>query len=406
MFLIFQKIGLARLLGARRPASHVCRSGTVTAIALLFFLGAMGKSAQFPLHIWLPDAMEGPTPVSALIHAATMVTAGVFLDRAARTCSSTSRPHGRHADRGRGSARSPRCARRPSRSCRTTSRRCSRTRRSASSATCSSRSASARTAPAIFHMVTHAFFKALLFLGAGSVIHGMHDEQDMRKMGGLRKFMPITAVTFIVGWLAIAGIFPFAGFWSKDEILAKAWCAPQLRAVGRRRRRRAVHRVLHDPPGVARLLRPRTIPRRRGTLSRRGRRPQRRRRRPSARHGEAHEPHESPWTMYLPLVVLAGLSVVGGLIDLPFTKRQARLPRSVARASRGGAPETGSSQRRRSCCRPSRSSSAWSASWWGVAVYRNGLRDDGNDPTTSSARWVRGRARRTRGTSTSGSLVS
>ena len=76
---------------------------------------------------------------------------------------------------------------------------------------------------AIFHMVTHAFFKALLFLGAGSVIHGMHDEQDMRRMGGLRKYMPITAATFIVGWLAIAGVPPFAGFWSKDEILAYAW---------------------------------------------------------------------------------------------------------------------------------------------------------------------------------------
>ena len=84
-------------------------------------------------------------------------------------------------------------------------------------------------------MITHAFFKALLFLGAGSVIHGMHDEQDMRRMGGLRKYMPITAGTFIVGWLAIAGVFPFAGFWSKDEILAKAWFDRRLRAVGRRR---------------------------------------------------------------------------------------------------------------------------------------------------------------------------
>ena len=85
---------------------------------------------------------------------------------------------------------------------------------------------------AIFHMVTHAFFKALLFLGAGSVIHGMHDEQDMRKMGGLRKYMPITAITFIVGWLAIAGVFPFAGFWSKDEILAKAWFERQTTGCG------------------------------------------------------------------------------------------------------------------------------------------------------------------------------
>ena len=230
MFLIFSKLGIARLLGDGRGRAAPRRRRTVTAIALLLFLGAMGKSAQFPLHIWLPDAMEGPTPVSALIHAATMVTAGVFLIVRARTRSSTS-PTTR-ARSSRGSARSPRCSRRRSRSCRTTSSGCSRTRRSASSATCSSRWASARTRAAIFHMITHAFFKALLFLGAGSVIHGMHDEQDMRRMGGLRKCMPITAGTFIVGWLAIAGIFPFAGFWSKDEILAKAWFDRQLRAVG------------------------------------------------------------------------------------------------------------------------------------------------------------------------------
>ena len=114
---------------------------------------------------------------------------------------------------------------------------------------------------AIFHMITHAFFKALLFLGAGSVIHGMHDEQDMRRMGGLRKYMPITAGTFIVGWLAIAGIFPFAGFWSKDEILAKAWFSHNyaLWAVGAAAR--VDDRVLHDPPGLAGLLRPRALAR-------------------------------------------------------------------------------------------------------------------------------------------------
>ena len=115
---------------------------------------------------------------------------------------------------------------------------------------------------AIFHMVTHAFFKALLFLGAGSVIHGMHNEQDMRKMGMLKQLMPVTAFTFIIGWLAIAGVPPFAGFWSKDDILAKAWYsggASGQGAVGRRARGRAAHRVLHDPPGVAGVLRQRAL---------------------------------------------------------------------------------------------------------------------------------------------------
>ena len=112
---------------------------------------------------------------------------------------------------------------------------------------------------AIFHMVTHAFFKALMFLGAGSVMHGMEDEQDMRLMGGLKKFMPITGLTFIVGWLAIAGIFPFAGFWSKDEILAAAWVSETVtghQALWADRRPDGVpHRLLHDPPGPPRLLR-------------------------------------------------------------------------------------------------------------------------------------------------------
>ena len=121
---------------------------------------------------------------------------------------------------------------------------------------------------AMFHMITHAFFKALLFLGAGSVIHGMHDEQDMRRMGALRKWMPITAGTFIVGWLAIAGIFPFSGFWSKDEILASVWATDNyaLWAVGVVDR--DPDRVLHDPPGVARLLRQRAVERRARALAR------------------------------------------------------------------------------------------------------------------------------------------
>jgi NADH-quinone oxidoreductase subunit L len=142
-------------------------------------------------------------------------------------------------------------------------------------------------------MVTHAFFKALLFLGSGSVIHGLHDEQDMRHMGALRKFMPVTAATFIVGWLAIAGVPPFAGFWSKDEILLFAWDSnPALWAVGL----------------VTALLTAYYMSRQVFMVF----------------YGEAHfdeehvHPHEAPWTMKIPLIVLAGLAAVGGALNLPF----------------------------------------------------------------------------------------
>ena len=185
----------------------------------------MGKSAQFPLHVWLPDAMEGPTPVSALIHAATMVTAGVFLMCRAHVLLDVSAVGGSvHAGTviswigaitALGAA--------------TVAIKQNDIKQVLAYSTLSQLGymfiavGVGAYSAAIFHMVTHAFFKALLFLGSGSVIHGMHDEQDMRKMGGLRKYMPITAMTFVVGWLAIAGVIPFAGFWSKDEILVKAW---------------------------------------------------------------------------------------------------------------------------------------------------------------------------------------
>jgi NADH-quinone oxidoreductase subunit L len=171
---------------------------------------------------------------------------------------------------------------------------------------------------AIFHMVTHAFFKALLFLGAGSVIHGMHDEQDMKRMGALRKWMPITWATFLVGWLAISGIPPFAGFWSKDEILAGAWSkSPFLWAIGvlvalltAYYMSRQVFLVFYgderwrEPahagdPDKAELTDPEPVSEQSG-------------------HGAPDvEPHESPWLMTLPLVVLAGLAALGGLLNLP-----------------------------------------------------------------------------------------
>ena len=193
-------------------------------MALLLFVGATGKSAQFPLYVWLPDAMEGPTPVSALIHAATMVTAGVYM--VARSNAAVPADARDLDDRGRRRRLHRAFWRRRSRWCRTTSSACWPTRPSASSATCSWRSASGAYWVAIFHLFTHAFFKALLFLGSGSVIHAMGGEQDMRKMGGLQNKIPVTHWTMFIGTLAIAGIPGLAGFFSKDEILWQAYSSP------------------------------------------------------------------------------------------------------------------------------------------------------------------------------------
>src|SRR5437870_3691379 len=222
MFLMFSTLGSLQFFGSRGVLTNAgtLSHTTAVAIALLLFVGAVGKSAQLPLYIWLPDAMEGPTPVSALIHAATMVTAGVYL--MARV--------------------NPILAHGPA-AATTVAIVGAATAFVAATIACAQNDikkvlaystisqlgymflavGSAAYVAAIFHMVTHAFFKALLFLGAGSVMHGLHDEQDMKRMGGLRKYMPITAGTFIVAWLAIAGVPPFSGFWSKDEILVNAW---------------------------------------------------------------------------------------------------------------------------------------------------------------------------------------
>src|SRR5207248_315171 len=219
MFLIFAHLGA---LDYGTVFAHVSSlsAGTATAIGLLLFLGAVGKSAQLPLYIWLPDAMEGPTPVSALIHAATMLTAGVFL--MARINPILFRgPDTLTVIAAIGAATAFYAA--------TIACAQNDIKKVLAYSTISQLGymflavGSGAYVAAIFHMITHAFFKALLFLGAGSVIHGVHDEQDMRFMGALRKLMPITCGTFIVGWLAIAGVPPFAGFWSKDEILLAAW---------------------------------------------------------------------------------------------------------------------------------------------------------------------------------------
>jgi len=199
-------------------------TGTLTGIALLLFLGACGKSAQFPLHVWLPDAMEGPTPVSALIHAATMVTAGIYM---------VARAHPIFLESETamwvvaiiGAFTAFMAA--------TIALAQNDIKRVVAYSTLSQLGYMAFAlgtgawVAAIFHLMTHAFFKGLLFLGAGSVIHGMHEEQDIQKMGGLRRVMPLTFWTFLVASLANAGLIPFAGFWSKDEIIVGSWISDE-----------------------------------------------------------------------------------------------------------------------------------------------------------------------------------
>jgi NADH-quinone oxidoreductase subunit L len=302
MFFTFTAVGSLNYVDLNASAATMATT-TATAIAFLLFVGAVGKSAQVPLFVWLPDAMAGPTPVSALIHAATMVTAGVFLMiriNPVLTASSDWVP-ALIAWIGVGTALLAA----------TIAVAQNDIKKVLAYSTISQLGytflavGSGAYVAALFHVVTHAFFKALLFLGAGSVIHGMHDEQDMRRMGALRKVMPITAAAFIVGWLAIAGVPPFAGFWSKDEILAFAYDeSPALWVLGLFTAlltafymSRQVFLVFF---GEARWNDP--LP---------GEDPEEPR--------EEIHPHESPWTMTLPLIVLAGLAAVAGFINLPFT---------------------------------------------------------------------------------------
>jgi NADH-quinone oxidoreductase subunit L len=205
--------------------------GVVIAISLLIFAGAMGKSAQFPLHVWLPDAMEGPTPVSALIHAATMVNAGVYL--VARTSGIFAHaPEALVVVASIGIFTAILAA--------SIAMTQTDIKRVLAYSTLSqlgymfaALGVGAFTA-AIFHLMAHGFFKGLLFLGSGSVIHAVHEEQDMRRMGGLAKKIPITYMTMLIGSLAIAGIPPLAGFFSKDEILGEAFTLgfPWIWAIG------------------------------------------------------------------------------------------------------------------------------------------------------------------------------
>lgn len=275
------------------PTVFIAGSGLVTAACLLLFVGAAGKSAQIPLYVWLPDAMEGPTPVSALIHAATMVTAGVYMIVRANALFILS-PDALLTVAIIGAATAFFAA--------TIGLFQNDIKRVLAYSTVSQLGymflacgVAAFTA-GIFHLMTHAFFKALLFLGAGSVIHAMSGKQDMREMGGLKKYLPLTYWTFLMATLAIAGLPGFSGFFSKDEILWKSFSStygsPLLWAVG----------LL--TAGLTTFYMFRLL-----YLTFHGR----------ERMDDTTRSHlhESPASMTSPLVILAVLSVIGGFIGLP-----------------------------------------------------------------------------------------
>jgi NADH-quinone oxidoreductase subunit L len=295
IFWTFKSVDYGQVYAAAAsiPVEPLGMIGTVTAICLLMFVGATGKSAQIPLYVWLPDAMEGPTPVSALIHAATMVTAGVYM--IARSASLF--------DRAPGALLVVACV-------------------GAGTAIFASSIALVQTdikkvlaystvsqlgymflacgvgayAVGVYHLMTHAIFKALLFLGAGSVIHGMGGIQDLRKMGGLRREMPWTFRTFLMGTLAIAGIPGLAGFFSKDMILEAVWHSPNygkiLWSVG-------LITAGFTSFYMFRLLILTFFGKARYT------------------HDDVHHVHESSSSMLIPLVILAIGSIGGGYLNIP-----------------------------------------------------------------------------------------
>ena len=286
-------------------------AGGATSVALLLFIGATGKSAQIPLFVWLPDAMAGPTPVSALIHAATMVTAGVYM---IVRCSEifVHAPTAMFIVAIIGAATALFAA--------TIGIAQNDIKKVLAYSTISQLGymflacGVGAFIAAIFHVITHAFFKALLFLGSGSVIHGMHHEQDMRRMGGLRKYMPITFATMVTGWLAISGVPIFAGFFSKDEILWKTWSAAGLGSFSKVLWAIGAITALLTAIYMTRLM----------VMTFWGEERFREAHSGHPKHEEKDEihrpvqPHESPWVMTLPLVVLAVLSTIGGFIGVPY----------------------------------------------------------------------------------------
>lgn len=265
-------------------------TGTITAIALLLFVGAMGKSAQIPLYTWLPDAMAGPTPVSALIHAATMVTAGIYMVVRSNIFYSISDTASEFVAI-IGALTALFAA--------TIGLLQTDIKKVLAYSTVSQLGliflalGAGAYSSAVFHVTTHAFFKALLFLGAGSVIHAMGGEQDIRRMGGLKKALPITFMTMILGTIAISGVPPFSGFFSKDEMLAHVYeYSPVLWFIG------SVTSML-TAFYMFRMMFLTFWGSFRGT------------------HEQKHHLHESPKSMTVPLMILAALSVIGGALGLP-----------------------------------------------------------------------------------------
>ena len=318
MFLLFNGFGTLDFIPIFAGAeNHFAAGGvTITAITLLLMLGAAGKSAQLPLHIWLPDAMAGPTPVSALIHAATMVTAGVYMVARSSVLFALA-PASQAIVAGIGVLTALVAA--------TIAMQQYDIKKVLAYSTISqlgfmfmAAGVGAFTA-AIFHLVTHAFFKALLFLGAGAVIHSMHhaahhgdghlDAQDMRNMGGLQKYMPVTCAVMWIATLAIAGIWPFAGFFSKDEIIwyAAAWAGAESNPFGQLY---AVYWGL----AIATALLTAFYMTRLMVMTFHG----------PNRTGKAERSHlhEAPQVMTVPLIALAALSLFGGWINVPDALRE------------------------------------------------------------------------------------
>ena len=270
--------------------AHDTSTFVLTGITLLLFLGATGKSAQIPLYTWLPDAMAGPTPVSALIHAATMVTAGIYMIARSNIMFTLS-PVTQTVVAVIGLSTAILAA--------TIALKQNDIKKVLAYSTVSQLGymflglgVGAYTG-AVFHVMTHAFFKALLFLGAGSVIHAMGGEQDIRKMGGLKKYLPITQITFLLACFAIAGIPPFSGFFSKDEILAGAFAKnPVYYIIG-------VFGALLTAFYMFRLYATTFLGKFRGT------------------YDQEHHLHESPAAITFPLIVLAILSVTAGFLGIP-----------------------------------------------------------------------------------------
>jgi len=293
MFLIFERFGSLNFDTVFGSASVMSPgSDLMTWITILLFIGATGKSAQIPLYVWLPDAMAGPTPVSALIHAATMVTAGVYMVARCSVLYALA-PATLTVVAVVGAVTALAAA--------TMGLVQNDIKKVLAYSTVSQLGymflamGVAAFGAGIFHLMTHAFFKGLLFLGSGAVIHAMHDEQDIQKMGGLKKHLPVTYATFLVAAVAISGIPPLAGFFSKDEILWKAFSSdygsPVLWIVG-------VLAAACTAFYMFRLV----------SLTFEG----------EERFDHQHvHPHEAPGTMTIPLIVLAGLSIVGGWIGIP-----------------------------------------------------------------------------------------